>query len=126
MTIIEVEKDEDNQLPIPSEWRQLFVDIVNSFVIKDYLISSGIDGVSPVSKETAVQIEEYITDYGENLIALPSETWESSICLYMGDSWDILIDLWTESEGRSDLALSATVKESESGYIVHVGMVYVP
>ena len=126
MTIIEVEKDEDNQLPIPSEWRQLFVDIVNSFVIKDYLISSGIDGVSPVSKETAVQIEEYITDYGENLIALPSETWESSICLYMGDSWDILIDLWTESEGRSDLALSATVKETESGYIVHIGMVYVP
>lgn len=126
MTIIEVEKDEDNQLPIPSEWRQLFVDIVNSFVSKDYLISSGVDGVSPVSQETAAQIEEYINDYGETLIALPSETWESSICLWMGDSWDILIDLWTESEGRSDLALSATVKESESGYIVHVGMVYVP
>lgn len=126
MTIIEVEKDEDNQLPIPSEWRQLFVGIVNSFVFKDYLISSGIDGVSPVSQETAVQIEEYITEYGETLIALPSETWESSICLYQGDSWDILIDLWTESEGRSDLALSATVKETESGYIVHIGMVYVP
>ena len=126
MTIIEVGKDEDNQLPIPSEWRQLFVDIVNSFVSKDYLISAGMDGVSPVSQETAVQIEEYIIDYGETLITLPSETWESSICLYMGDSWDILIDLWTESEGRSDLALSATVKETESGYIVHVGMVYVP
>ena len=126
MTIIEVEKDEDNQLPIPSEWRQLFVDIVNSFVSKDYLISSGLDGVSPVSQETAAQIEEYINDYGETLIALPGETWESSICLWMGDSWDILIDLWTESEGRSDLALSATVKESKSGYIVHVGIVYVP
>ena len=34
-----------------------------------------------------------------------------------------LIDLWTEGEGRSDLALGAEVSESETGYIVHVGMV---
>ena len=84
------------------------------------------ESVSTVPKETANQIKEYIEEYGEELIQLSEETWESSICIWMGTHWDILIDLWTEEEGRSDLVLEAWVSENGGGYIFDIGMVYVP
>lgn len=128
MTAIEVlvTKDEKNECPIPDVWRAVFSQIVDSFVKKDYALSSGVEGVTPVSNKTASQIKNYIEEYGEDLIHFPFETWNSSVCLWMGSHWDILIDLWTASEGRSDLVLGAQVSESENGYIIDIGMVYVP
>ncbi len=121
-----VVKDESNELPVPSIWRPVFCGIVKAFVERDYALSSGIPGVAPVSAETAEQIEEYIEDFGETLIDLPEETWDTSISLWMGKRWDVLVDLWTEGEGRSDMVLSAHVSESEVGFEFHVYMVYVP
>ena len=65
-------------------------------------------------------------DYGEELVKLPEESWDTSICIWMGDRWDVLIDLWTATEGRSDLVLSAGVSEKDEGQIVNIEMVYVP
>jgi hypothetical protein len=95
-------------------------------VKKDYLLTTCLDGVSTVSKETTNQIKEYIEDYGETLIQLPEETRETLACIWMGIHRDVLVDLWTEGEGRSDLVLGAEALASETDYIVHVGMVYVP
>jgi hypothetical protein len=125
-TEVLAEKDEDNERPIPSAWRTVFREIVNAFVRHDYLLSSAIPGVAAVSDGTATQIRDYIQEYGETLTELPEETWDSSICIWMGDRWDALVDLWTISEGRSDLVLSAHVTESDSGFVFHVYMVYVP
>ncbi|MCL6418119.1 DUF7668 domain-containing protein [Aestuariirhabdus haliotis] len=126
MTIIEIDKDEVQQRPVPSVWRDIFIKVVRSFVVGDYQLNAGIKTVLPVSKETAAQISDYIEDYGEQLIELPEETWNTSVCLWMGDHWDVLVDLWTEAEGRSDLVLSAQVMESDQGYRVQIYMVYVP
>ncbi len=120
------EKDENNERPIPTAWRSIFRKIVNAFVCHDYLLSSGIPGVAKVSDATATQIRNYIDEYGETLTELPEETWVSSICIWTGDRWDALVDLWTISEGRSDLVLSAHVTESDSGFVFHIYMVYVP
>ncbi|MGR6874036.1 DUF7668 domain-containing protein [Pseudomonas sp. HK3] len=119
-------KDEKNEQPIPSVWRSTICSIINSFVRTDYSLSIDIAGVLPIPCETAVFIKEYIDDYGEALIDLPDEAWGSSICLWMDGYWDVLIDLWTEGEGRSDLVLSLQVFEVEGGYSVEIGMVYVP
>lgn len=119
-------KDEDEQRPIPTAWRPIFREIVQALVAKDYQLSTGIPGVAPVSAETANQIDGYIEDYGETLVELPENTWASSVCIWMGKDWDVLIDLWTKGDGRSDMVLSARVSESESGYLVRVEMVYVP
>lgn len=119
-------KDEENEFLVSTVWRPIFEEIVKSFVKGDYHISAGIPGVSPISDETAAQIKAYVQDYGETLIELPEETWESSVCIWMGSQWDVLIDLWAASEGRSDLVLSAQVFESERGYTFNVYMVYVP
>ena len=120
------EKDEDNERPIPSAWRPVFRDVVNAFVRRDYLLSSVVPGVAAVSDVTAKQIRDYIEEYGETLTELPDETWDTSICIWMGDRWDALVDLWTVSEGRSDLVLSANVTESDNGLVFHIYMVYVP
>ena len=119
-------KDEEKERPIPVEWRSVFRDIINSFVLHDYALKSRPEGVLPVSAETARQIAEYISDYGEELVELHEDAWKGSTCIWMGEKWEVLIDLWTKSEGRSDLVLSAKVSESEFGYVVDVYMVYVP
>ncbi len=123
---VTVEKDEENERPIPTVWRPTFSKIVDAFVKRDYSLSDGVTGVSSVSNETANHIEEYIQEYGEELIQLPDETWESSMCIWMGSHWDVLIDLWTVNEGRSDLVLGAQVKEKDNRYTIDIGMVYVP
>lgn len=126
MQEILVEKNGENELPIPHIWRPTFIAIVNAFACQDYRLIAGVKDVKPVSAETAKQIKEYIQDYGEILVELPDETWDSSVSMYYGDYWNVLIDLYTQAEGRSDLVLKAEVKENGSGYIFDIELVYVP
>ena len=119
-------KDEEEQQLIPTAWRPVFREIVDAFVEHDYRLTKGVESVLPVSAKTAKQIKEYIDDYGETLVALPEKTWTSSICMWMGKRWEVLIDLWTKGEGRSDLVLSALVSETKDGFQIKIEMVYVP
>ena len=63
---------------------------------------------------------------GATLTALPEETWATSVAMWRGTHWDVLINLWTVEEGRSDLVLLANLYEDPSGYRCEVVMVYVP
>ncbi len=119
-------KDEEEQQPIPTAWRPVLREIVGAFVERDYRLTKGVECVLPVSAKTAKQIKEYIDDYGETLVALPEKTWTSSICMWMGQRWEVLVDLWTKGEGRSDLVLSALVSETKDGFQIKIEMVYVP
>ena len=83
MSTQEVEKVE-SELPIPDSWRNVFSQIVSCFVENDYSISKQIDGLRPVTEDTAVQIKEYLADYGEKLIELPEQAWETSIFYLAG------------------------------------------
>lgn len=119
-------KDESRERPVPTQWRPYFSKIVDAFVAKDYGISEPIPGVSPVPEEIASQIAEYVEDYGEVLTSLTEDTWHSSVTIWMGAYWETLIDLRTESEGRSDLVLHARVTEVRGEPLIEVGLVYVP
>ena len=119
-------KDEDAEHPIASAWRSTFREIVAAFVDGDFRLERGIESVEPVSEETASQIRDYIADYGEKLVELSDETWKSSVAQWMGAHWEVLVDLRTEGEGRSDLVLDARVYEVEAGYRFKVHAVYVP
>jgi hypothetical protein len=123
---VPVIKDTENEGPIPSVWRPILKNIVDAFVKEDYLLAGGISGVAPVSEETAAQVRDYIHDYGAKLVELPQQSWDTSACIWTGDHWDALIDLWTEDEGRSDLVLEVDVSEVGADYLVTVYMVYVP
>ncbi len=119
-------KDETTERPIPTAWRRPLRQIVDAFVIGDFGLDKGIDGVEPVSTDTASHIRSYVEDYGATLVALPEETWNSSVCIWYGDYWKALVDLWTQEEGRSDLALHVQVTEAGSGFKIEVYLVYVP
>jgi len=119
-------KDEDAERPIPTVWRDIIKDIVSAFVQKDYELKSKLDFVESISKSDAAYIENNIDAYGATLVALSDETWNSSVCIWMGDCWDVIVDLWTAEEGRSDLVLRLKVTESKSDFIFKIYMVYVP
>jgi hypothetical protein len=119
-------KDEENELPIPQVWRDVFCQIVKSLSNKDYLVNSTISNVPSLSISDSKHIEDNIESYGEELTELPPETWDSSIYLWMGTHWDVIIDLWTLGEGQSDLVLSAKVYETNNQYTFKIEMVYVP
>ena len=75
--------------------------------------------------DAAKQIED-VAEYGETLVELPHDTWTTSVAQWLGTRWDVLVDLWTEGEGRSDLVLHARVFEANGGYRYEVHLVYVP
>jgi hypothetical protein len=102
----------------------VFRDIVKAFIRGDFKVSSGVVGVSPVRDNVAEQIEAYVKDYGETLVELPDETWDSSVCIWTGERWDTTVALWTACEGRSDLVLKTLVRESAEGYRYDVRLVY--
>ena len=120
-------KDLEHEQPVPDSWRPVFRSIVSAFVRRDFRLSEGIPGVAPVDEETASQIERYISNYGSvTLTELPDETWDSSVAIWVGTHWETLVDLWTEEEGRSDMVVSAFVREVDAAFEFEVYMVYVP
>lgn len=123
---VPVVKDETCERPIPTAWRSVLREIVKAFARRDYGIKVRVIGVATVSEATKSQIERYIAAYGATLVELPEAAWDSSICIWMGKHWDVLVDLWTVTEGRSDLVLYARVLEVATGYEFHISMVYVP
>ena len=120
MDEIRVEKNEEEELPIPHLWRPTFKAIVSAFVKSDYRLNTGVKNVSPVSENTAEQIKEYIEDYGEELVELPNESWDTSVYIFYGSYWNVLIDLFTKDEGLSDLVLNAEVREVKGEYITDI------
>jgi hypothetical protein len=118
------QKDLDRAHPIPTLWRPVFRQIVRAFADGNYELS-GVTGVE-ISADGATQVQRYIADYAETLVDLPEDTWRTSIAHWMDGHWDVLVDLWTEREGSSDMILSARVYERAEGTSVHVHAVYVP
>ena len=126
MNKIPVIKDSQNELAIPSAWRPVLVKIVDALVEMDYRFHRTIDGLMPVSEQTTQHIQRYIKDYGETLVPLPEESWQTSIYIWMGTFWEVYVDLWTLKEGRSDLVVSVRVFETSNVYNFEIHMVYVP
>jgi hypothetical protein len=117
----------DEEFPVPVVWRPTLDVIVASFVRGDFKPTAG-DRVEAISDETAHQITAYVRDYGVvTLVPLTEETWRSSVAMWIGDDrWEVLVDLRTAEEGRSDLVLHAHVREIGEDYVFSVYMVYVP
>ncbi len=119
-------KDENAAHSIASVWRPTLRQIVDAFVDGDYTLARGLPSVAPIPPAVAKQIAKYLEDYGETLLELPDETWQSSIAQWMGDHWEILVDLWTVESGQSDLVLSGRVFETDGGFQIVVDSVHVP
>lgn len=116
----------DRQAPVPAIWRPALAAIVGAFREGDFELARGIPEVGPVSPEDARKIADNIEDYGATLASLPDDAWETSVSQWMDGYWHVLVDLYTEDEGASDLALDVRVREHGAGYRFEVHLVYVP
>ena len=105
----------------------MFREVVRRLVAGDYSsLADGVPGVEPLSAAAAEQIRDYLTEYPATLVELPDDTWRTSVAQWMETHWEVLVDLWTAEEGRSDLVLGGTVVETSTGPRFTVDMVYVP
>lgn len=119
-------EDESCAHAIAAVWRPVLRDIVKALAEGDYELSRAIPSVAPPSRAAADQIRAYVGEFGEALVDLPDETWNSSVSQWMVTHWDVLIDLWTVESGSSDLVLSLRVFRADGGYRFEIDSVYVP
>lgn len=123
---VEAVRDDSQERPVPTAWRSTFAAIVARFVEGDFGLLAAVPAVAPIDAQTSQQIETYVREYGATLIPLPMETWSTSVCIWDGQRWHVLVDLWTREEGRSDMVLHAHVTDSAAGSSFAVHLVYVP
>ncbi|MGW5453171.1 DUF7668 domain-containing protein [Nocardia sp. NPDC003979] len=110
-------KDENNECPVAGAWRPVFCSIVRALASSDYRLIGEINSVEPVSEDQADHIRGNVAAYGATLVELSEETWNSSIALWMGNYWDIIVDLWTAKKAvaTSPCTLACTRRRRASG-----------
>ena len=121
-------RDPQGEHPIATAWRDTLREIVARIVAGDYELS-GLDGVQPLAQNVGIDLlRDQVSRYGDvTLIELPDATWQTSVAMWGGsDYWDLLVDLHTVEEGRSDLVLKLRVTETQAGFSYAVDMIYVP
>ena len=112
--------------PVDVAWRKTLRDVVSAFVRDDFELKTGIPGIETPSAKIAAHMRAYVADYGETLVELPDETWKSSFATQSKSHWQVLVDLWTEQSGRSDMVLDVEVRESSDGLAFKIHLIYVP
>jgi hypothetical protein len=120
-----VKMDCDNELPIPNEWRKIIQKIVEEIKNKNYTNLSNLPDVF-VSEKDFDGMCSYLDEYGEELISLPEETWNTSVYLWFESHWELMIDLWTVSEGLSDMIIKIEILKIGANYSFKNLMIYVP
>jgi hypothetical protein len=122
-----LQKD-DAEHPVPEPLRSTVRLIADAFVAGDFQLSDHrIAGVRPIDPDTAKWIADNISAYGDTLAPLNEATWDRSIYRWMDGYWQMLVDLTTNSEPVSDLALLAKLYETgDDHYSLAVEAVYVP
>jgi hypothetical protein len=119
-------KDDENAHPVAGAWRRTLRDIVQAFAEGDFALSRGVRHVRPVNAETAEHLRSCVTGYGATLTPLPEEAWNTSVAQWYGGFWDVLVDLWTAEEGRSDMVLDARIYEVGDHFEIQIHFIYVP
>ena len=118
-------KNEDEQ-PVPISWRPVLTQIADRLAKGDYTLSSRPANISPIDDDLAALIAHQIASYGDELSVLLNETWERAVYLWMGEHWEVLVDLCTKAEGVSDLGLFVKVFEQAEDFRFQVWSVHVP
>lgn len=125
---VPVIKCEDQELPVPTEWRKPLAHIVECLASGEFSKLPSLPAVTLWTEEVCRNIESYVRDYGCKLTSLPEESWRTSIYLWMesGGYWEVLVDLFTVEEECSDLVLFVRVYPREGSYVFQIQSVHVP
>lgn len=123
---VPISKTEDEELPVPSAWRLALKGIADALVQRTTIPQ--IDGfqIGLVKDDHLGICRENIKDYPDPLGPLTAESWDSSVSVWSGGYWAVLVDLTTRSGEVSDLVFHAKVTEHKDQYLIEPGLIYVP
>lgn len=78
---------------------------------------------------TAGEIEQAIQEYGGTLVFPPEDAFSSMDVIELDGvsppKWSVVMPLWTQQEGRSDLSIELTVEERLEGTRIELDNVHV-
>lgn len=111
---VEMLAKDDDEHPVPPELHATFHEVADAFAAGDYLLRDhAIQGVREVDPSTARAIAASVSAYGDSLAPLNPSTWGYAVYRWMGDYWQVLVDLTTKGEEVSDLTLHAKLHDTE-------------
>ncbi|NVD45915.1 DUF7668 domain-containing protein [Qipengyuania atrilutea] len=124
MSLISLAKD-DTEHRVPEPWRTKFRQIAEAFAAGDFQLNDhSIEGLAPIDLASADFFRDSSRAYGDDLASLDDATWERSVYCWIDGHWEFLVDLTTEHEPVSDLALHARLEE-RTGLLI-LDSVHVP
>jgi hypothetical protein len=95
-----------------SRLRQTIARLMELLARRDY---TAFCGSARRSRLTPQEVDAAIRGYGRTIIAPPAEAFRLLDVVAVTDSvpprWSVVVPLWTEQEGRSDLSLEITVED---------------
>ena len=91
MSIIHIEKQEDIELSVPTEWRTAPKNLAEFFVFNDPLIQEERVSVDHIDEEIVKINRGNLNNYPEAIGRLIDRTWETSIYTWTGSYWAVLV-----------------------------------
>lgn len=117
---------DEGEHSVPELWRPKFKEIAAALAAGDFqLCEARVEGVEPVTRDTADLIAANVKAYGDCLTSLDEATWDRSVYMWMGGYWQVLVDLSTMNEPVSDLTLHAKVYQADCSRL-RIDSVHVP
>lgn len=123
MSDVPVVKDENTERVVPTQWRPVLKSIADAFV--SGLPPSGF-GVRTVGADTLEVSIKNISDYPDVLGPLTETSWKTSVYVWMGTYWVVLVDLTSANGEITDLVLHVEVYPSGQEFEFQPHLVYVP
>ena len=118
-----VVKDENTERAVPTDWRQSLKTIADAFVSGQ--LPNG-KGIRTVEADTLSISIGNIKDYPDILRPLAENCWETSVYIWTGTHWDVLVDLISEDGETTDLVMHVQVYEVGQCYEFQPYLIYVP
>jgi hypothetical protein len=101
--------------------------VVTMLVDRDY---AALERLTNSMQLTAGEIAQAVQDYGAALVMPPPTVFNELDVVEVENAkprtWSVRHDLWAEGEGKSDLSLELTLRESANeGYVVEIDGIHV-
>jgi hypothetical protein len=100
--------------------------------VVEFLVGGDFEGAERLTRGvrlSADAIKGAVHDYGGTLVFPPATAFDDVDVIGIADSepprWSIRFDLWTEEEGRSDLSIEMTIRESPEGAQIELDNIHV-
>ena len=126
MQNVPVKKVDDQELPIPTEWRSALKQLADKAVFGTNIEPSSNIEIGEIDSKTRSSHHYNIASYPDPLGPLNEQSWKTSIYIWDSPHWALLVDL-TDADGHvTDLVLHAKVHETDKGFLIEPGLIYVP